>query len=136
VLNRRLRFECVSAMTEYRVRQHWSCIIDCMENWMRLQAILWIRASLESVNVKAILLNFEGVDYMSSTGIALMIELIMQATRWDAACWRCGLSEPLCQDLSSARLAIISAFFPDEAAGVAGLPGKSNIGLNSGCRSP
>ena len=45
-------------------------------------------AEAESNDPEAILLNFEGVDYINSTGIALIVGLLAQARASDRrVCW-------------------------------------------------
>ncbi len=44
-------------------------------------------------NPKRVLLNFEGVSYINSTGIALIVGLLAEARRSDRAILACGLTE-------------------------------------------
>ena len=109
-------------MTEYRVRQHSGlAIIDLHGRLDAFAGDIWDRACARiGQDVKAILLNFERVDYMSSTGIALIIGLIVQATKVGRRLLACGLSDHYIKIFQVARLADYISVFPDEAAAIAG----------------
>src|SRR5512136_2281971 len=105
-------------MTEYRVRSISDlAVIDLHGKLDAFAGDSLDRACAQiGQEVKAILLNFEGVDYMSSTGIALMIGLIVQATKVGRRLLACGLSDHYVKIFQVARLADYVNVFPDEAA--------------------
>jgi anti-sigma B factor antagonist len=71
-------------------------------------------------DVAAILLDFANVDYMNSTGIALIVGLLAQARAKQVAVLVCGLSEHYQHIFEITRLADFMQFFPDEEAAVIG----------------
>ncbi len=109
-------------MTEYRIRQLSNMtIIDLHGKLDAFAGDLWDRACAQiGQEVKTILLNFGGVDYISSTGIALVIGLIVQATKVGRRLLACGLSDHYIKIFQVARLADYISIFPDEAAALAG----------------
>ncbi len=62
----------------------------------------------------AILLNFTGVDYVNSTGIALIVTLMAQARNAGALLLACGLSEHYHEIFQITRLSDFMQLFPDE----------------------
>ena len=71
-----------------------------------------------------ILLNFGGVSYINSTGIALIIGLLMQATKAGLRLMACGLTQHYVQVFEVARLSEYISIFPDEASAL------SSVGKN------
>ena len=67
----------------------------------------------------AVLLNFEGVGYVDSRGIALIVGLLMLAREADRRLLVCGLSEHYHTIFQITRLADFLSIFPDEATAVA-----------------
>jgi anti-anti-sigma factor len=64
----------------------------------------------------AILLNFIGVDYINSTGIALIVGLMAQARNAGALLLACGLSEHYVEIFQITRLSDFMQLFPDETS--------------------
>lgn len=62
----------------------------------------------------AILLNFSGVDYINSTGIALIVSLIGQARNAGVVLLASGLSDHYVEIFQITRLADFIHLFPDE----------------------
>ncbi len=62
----------------------------------------------------AILLNFAGVDYINSTGIALIVTLMAQARQAGAPLMACGLSHHYVEIFSITRLSEFMPLFADE----------------------
>ncbi|HZT96455.1 MAG TPA: STAS domain-containing protein [Chloroflexota bacterium] len=75
-------------------------------------------AEAEAAQPRAILLNFSGVDYMNSTGIALIVSLLGRARASGRELRACGLSEHYVEIFNITRLADFMAVFPDEEAAV------------------
>ncbi len=74
----------------------------------------------------AVLLNFSGVDYMNSTGIALIVGLLAKARRDGCRLLTCGLNEHYVEIFKITRLADFLGIFGDEnSALAAALPGAA-----------
>jgi len=72
-------------------------------------------------NSSIILLNFGGVSYINSSGIALIIGLLMQATKAGLRLMACGLTEHYEKIFQIARLSEYISMFPDEASALSGV---------------
>ena len=59
---------------------------------------------------KAVILNFDGLDYMNSSGIGLLVTLLVRAQRQHQQLMACGLNEHYRQIFELTRL--------DEAVGI------------------
>jgi anti-anti-sigma factor len=73
-------------------------------------------AEAESSNPRAILLNFGDVEYINSTGIALIVGLLSRARESGRRLLACGLSDHYAEIFSITRLADFMDVFPDEAS--------------------
>ncbi|HUY75576.1 MAG TPA: STAS domain-containing protein [Ktedonobacterales bacterium] len=69
----------------------------------------------------AILLNCAAVDYINSTGIALIVGLLAQTQQAGRALLVCGLSEHYVELFTITRLADYMRVFPDEATALASM---------------
>ena len=78
----------------------------------------------ESSEPRAILLNFGGVDYINSTGIALIVGLLGRARESGRRLLACSLSDHYVEIFSITRLADFMSVFPDEASALAGAPAQ------------
>jgi anti-anti-sigma factor len=65
-----------------------------------------------------VLLNFEGVDYINSTGIALIVGLLARARKDRVAVTACGLVDHYKQIFEITRLADFMTIHRDEASAV------------------
>lgn len=65
---------------------------------------------------RAILLNFQGVDYINSSGIALVVGLMAQSRKSGRRLMASGLSEHYRQIFEITRLADFMTLLPDEAS--------------------
>ncbi|HEU5368315.1 MAG TPA: STAS domain-containing protein [Ktedonobacterales bacterium] len=63
-----------------------------------------------------ILLNFTDVDYINSTGIALIVGLLARARKAHRQLLACGLSEHYIEIFQITRLVDFLSIFPDEAS--------------------
>jgi anti-anti-sigma factor len=72
----------------------------------------------ESSDPGAILLNFEGVDYINSTGIALIVGLLAKARASHKRLLACNLSEHYVEIFNITRLSDFMSVFPDEESAV------------------
>lgn len=67
-----------------------------------------------------ILLNFRQVDYMNSTGIALIVELLKRARKIACPLLVCNLSDHYLEIFQISRLTDYLGVFPDEASALRG----------------
>ena len=75
-------------------------------------------AEAESNDPEAILLNFEEVDYINSTGIALIVGLLARARASHKRLLACNLSEHYVEIFNITRLSDFMSVFPDEESAV------------------
>jgi anti-sigma B factor antagonist len=76
-------------------------------------------AEAEAESPDVILLNFADVDYINSTGIALIVTLLARARKAHIRLYSCGLSEHYVEIFNITRLADFMNVFPDEASALA-----------------
>ncbi len=67
----------------------------------------------------AILLNFGGVNYINSTGIALIVSLLARARASQRRLLACCLSDHYVEIFQITRLVDFMSVFPDEASAIA-----------------
>ena len=67
----------------------------------------------------ALLLNFEGVDYINSTGISLIVTLLAKARKSGLRLMTSGLSDHFVEVFQITRLSDFMSIFPDEESAVA-----------------
>ena len=77
-------------------------------------------AEAEQSNPEVILLNFSDVDYINSTGIALIVGLLAKARAAHRRLIVCGLSEHYVEIFEITRLADFMTIFPNEASALEG----------------
>ena len=77
-------------------------------------------AEAEQSNPEVILLNFSDVDYINSTGIALIVGLLAKARAAHRRLIVCGLSEHYVEIFQITRLADFMTIFPSEASALEG----------------
>ncbi|WIG57440.1 MAG: hypothetical protein OJF49_000184 [Ktedonobacterales bacterium] len=73
----------------------------------------------EGQNPEVILLNFSDVDYINSTGIALIVSLLARARKSHRQLLSCGLSEHYVEIFNITRLADFMSVYPDETSALA-----------------
>src|ERR671929_99363 len=71
-------------------------------------------AEAESNDPEAVLLNFEGVDYINSTGIALIVGLLSKARASKRRLLAYGLSDHYVEIFEITRLSDFMGVYPDE----------------------
>src|SRR5688572_11660370 len=76
-------------------------------------------AEAENNDPEAILLNFEGVDYINSTGIALIVGLLARARASKRRLLACNLSEHYVEIFNITRLSDFISVLPDEESAIA-----------------
>ncbi|HEV2579304.1 MAG TPA: STAS domain-containing protein, partial [Ktedonobacteraceae bacterium] len=70
----------------------------------------------ESRELDVILLNFSDVDYINSTGIALIVSLLARARKTKRRLLACGLSQHYVEIFQITRLVDFMSVFPDETS--------------------
>ena len=73
-------------------------------------------ADAESRESEVILLNFSDVDYINSTGIALIVSLLARARKTRRRLLACGLSQHYVEIFQITRLVDFMSVFPDETS--------------------
>ncbi len=79
-------------------------------------------AEAESARPETILLNFSDVDYINSTGIALIVGLLARARKLHIPLRACGLSAHYQEIFTITRLSDFMGVFGDEASALAVAP--------------
>ena len=77
----------------------------------------------ESNDPETILLNFEEVDYINSTGIALIVGLLAKARASHKRLLACNLSEHYVEIFNITSLSDFMSVFPDEKSAVGEVSG-------------
>jgi len=80
------------------------------------QALNQAYAEADSHNPEVIVLNFSGVDYINSTGIALIVGLLAQTRKTHRRMVVYGLSDHYVQIFQITRLSDFMDIFQDEAS--------------------
>jgi anti-anti-sigma factor len=76
-------------------------------------------AEAERHDAEVIMLNFTEVDYINSTGIALIVSLLARARKAKRRLLACGLSPHYVEIFQITRLADFMSVFPDEKTALA-----------------
>jgi len=74
----------------------------------------------EATNPEAIILNFEDVDYINSTGIALIVSLLRKARASERHFLAYGLSDHYFEIFEITRLSDFMGIYPDEQSALSG----------------
>jgi anti-sigma B factor antagonist len=73
----------------------------------------------------AVVLNFQGVDYINSTGIALIVGLLARARTERRVVTACGLIDHYREIFEITRLSDFMQLYPDEDSAVQGMPASA-----------
>ncbi len=84
------------------------------------QALNDAYAEATSGSPTRIVLNFSGVDYLSSTGIALIVGILARSRKEGRQISASGLSDHYREIFEITRLADFMRIFPDERAAISG----------------
>ena len=79
-------------------------------------------AQADGTKAETILLNFADVDYINSTGIALIVSLLARARASHRRLLASGLSDHYVEIFNITRLADFMAVYPDEQAALSQVP--------------
>jgi anti-anti-sigma factor len=77
-------------------------------------------ATATAADARRVVLGFSGVDYLSSTGIALIVGLLARARKEGRQISAAGLSDHYREIFEITRLADFMKIFPDERTALAG----------------
>jgi anti-anti-sigma factor len=77
-------------------------------------------AAAAAQGARTVLLNFRGVDFLSSTGIALIVGILARARKDGRAITAAGLSEHYREIFEITRLADFMKIYADESAALKG----------------
>lgn len=83
-------------------------------------AVIGTYEALDRTAHKQILLNFKGVEYLNSSGIALVIQLLMEASKAGQKVAICGLTQHFTKVFTMVGITKYATLFPDEAAALVG----------------
>ena len=86
------------------------------------QALNAAYAEATANNATSVLLNFTQVEYINSTGIALIVGLLAQARKAKRAISTFGLSDHYTEIFQITRLSDFMHIYPDEASALSHLP--------------
>ncbi len=84
-------------------------------------AVLGIYQSLPKATNKIVLLDFTKVDYINSSGIALVIQMLIEASNSGQKVYAYGLSPHFIKVFTMVGITKYAGLFPDQAAAVAAL---------------
>lgn len=76
-------------------------------------------AEAERLDAPRIVLNFQDVNYINSTGIALIVGILAQARKSRRQLMACGLSDHYQEIFQITRLVDFMSIYPDEASALA-----------------
>ncbi len=79
-------------------------------------------AEADARGPEVILLNFSNVEYINSTGIALIVGLLARARKSHRRLLACGLSEHYTEIFQITRLADFMTVYPTEASALTEIP--------------
>ena len=115
-----------SRLFESRIRTEGDAVIIDLRGEINAFAEEAMRSAYNeaaSLGESNILLNFEGVDYINSTGIALIVGLITQARKSSRHLLAYGLSDHYVEIFRTTCLDDFIAIFPDEQSSLANTRG-------------
>ena len=98
-----------------------ACIVDIQVEVTAAAegALMDAYAQASNGNTRAIILNFSGLEYMNSSGIGLLVTLLIRVNRQKQKLLACGLSDHYRQIFELTRLNEAIGIFPSEAEALA-----------------
>jgi anti-sigma B factor antagonist len=84
-------------------------------------AVVGTYQALDKAANPRILLDFKGVEYLNSSGIALVIQVLMEASKSAQSVAICGLTPHFTKVFTMVGITKYATLYPDEAAAVAAL---------------
>ncbi len=84
-------------------------------------AVVGSYEALDHAMVKHILLDFKGVEYLNSSGIALVIQVLMAANKAGEKIGICGLTPHFTKVFTMVGITKYATLYPDETVALAAL---------------
>jgi anti-sigma B factor antagonist len=84
-------------------------------------AVVGTYQTLDNAEHKHILLDFKGVEYLNSSGIALVIQVLMEANKSGQIIAICGLTPHFTKVFTMVGITKYANLYPDEAAALSAL---------------
>ncbi len=84
-------------------------------------AVIGTYEALDKAAHRLILLSFKGVEYLNSSGIALVIQLLMEASKAGQTVAIAGLTQHFTKVFTMVGITKYATLYPDEAAALAAL---------------
>ena len=84
-------------------------------------AIVGTYQALDKASNKRILLDFKGVEYLNSSGIALVIQVLMEANKSGQTIGICGLTPHFTKVFTMVGITKYATIYADEAAALSAL---------------
>ncbi len=84
-------------------------------------AVVGTYQALDKATHKKILLDFKGVEYLNSSGIALVIQVLIEANKAGQTVAICGLTPHFTKVFTMVGITKYASLYPDEAAALAAL---------------
>lgn len=109
----------IATMTQRTVSDDISVIDIKGEVTATAEAALMEAYAAAGVRTRAIILNFSGLEYMNSSGIGLLVTLLIRVNRQKQRLLAFGLSDHYRQIFDLTRLDEAIGIHPDEAAAIA-----------------
>lgn len=115
-----MSFSSKAKIQAHQVASNW-CIIEIQGELTAFAEDALMAAYNQACGgaVRSILLNFEGLAYMSSSGIGLLVTLLIRAQRQQQQLLAYGLNEHYRHILELTRLNEAIALYPGEAEALA-----------------
>jgi len=85
------------------------------------EAIVGAYEALDKSTHKQILLNFKGVEYLNSSGIALVIQVLLEASKSGQKIAICGLTSHFTKVFTMVGITKYASMYVDEMAALASL---------------
>ena len=85
------------------------------------EAVLGTYQALTKATVRFVLLDFTKVEYINSSGIALVIQLLMEATKAGQKVFAVGLSPHFVKVFTMVGITKYAGLFPTQAEALAGV---------------
>jgi anti-sigma B factor antagonist len=84
-------------------------------------AVVGTYQALDKASNPRVLLEFKGVEYLNSSGIALVIQVLMEASKSGQTVAICGLTPHFTKVFTMVGITKYATLYPDEAAALAAL---------------
>jgi anti-sigma B factor antagonist len=85
------------------------------------EAIVGTYQALDKATHQHILLDFKGVEYLNSSGIALVIQVLIEASKAGQKIAICGLTPHFTKVFTMVGITKYATLYPDDAAALAAL---------------